>query len=107
MLTDTKISDKAYEHVLNDWEKIEMKTIKDYHGFYLKCDVSLLADVFEKFRNNSLKSYGLCPSQYLSAPGLSWNAMLKMTKIDLELITDPHIYIFFGKGARGAIFLNF
>ena len=42
-----------------------MKTIKDYHDLYLKCDVLLLADVFEKFRNNSLNNFGLCPSHYL------------------------------------------
>ena len=59
-----------------------MKAKKDYDNLYLKCDVLLLADVFERFRNNSLKNYRLCPSHYLSAPSLSWNAMLKMTKID-------------------------
>ena len=46
-----------------------MKTTKDYHNLYLKCDVLLLADVFEKIRNNSLKNCRLCPSHYLSAPG--------------------------------------
>ena len=70
---------------------------------YLKCDVLLLADVFEKFRNNSLKNYGLCPSHYLRAPGLSWNATLKMTKIKLEIILDPGMYIFFEKGTRGGM----
>ena len=59
--------------------------MKDYYDFCLKCDVLLLADVFEKFRNNSLKNYGLCPSHYLSAPGLSWDAILKMKKIKLNL----------------------
>ena len=58
-----------------------MKTMKEFQDFYLKCVVLLLADVFEKCRNNSLKNYGLCPSHYLSAAGLSWNALLKMTKI--------------------------
>ena len=56
--------------------------MKDYHELSLKCDVLLLADTFEKFRNNSLKNYGLCPSHYLSAPGLSWDAILKMKKIE-------------------------
>ena len=51
----------------------------------------LLADQFEKFRNNSLKNYGLCPNHYLSAPGLSWDAMLEITKIELELIPDPEV----------------
>ena len=71
-----------------------MKTMKDYHDLYLKCEVLLIADVFEKFRSNSLKSYGLCPSHYLSTLGLSQDAMLKMTKNRLELIPDPDMYIF-------------
>ena len=54
-LTNRKISDKEYAHVLNVWNKFEMKTMKDYHNLYLKCDTLLLANVFEKFRNNSLK----------------------------------------------------
>ena len=83
--------------------KFEMKKMKDYRDLYLKCDVSLLADVFEKFRNNSLKVYGFCPSYYLSTPGLSWDVMLKMTKIKLEFITDPDMRIFFEKGTRGGI----
>ena len=45
--------------------------MKDYHDLYLKCDVLLLADMFEKFRNNSLINYGLCQSHYLSAPDLT------------------------------------
>ena len=48
-----------------------MKTMKDYQNLHLKCDVLLLANVFEKYRSNSLKNYGLCPSHYLSAPLLS------------------------------------
>ena len=80
-----------------------MKTIKDYRDLYLKCAALLLADVFEKFRNNSLKNYGLCPSHYLSAPALSWDAMLNMTKVELELIPDPNMYIFFEKGTRGGV----
>ena len=74
-LTDRKVSDKEHEHVLNVWNKFEMKTMKDYHNLYLKCHVLLLAGVFEKIRNNSLQNYGLYPSHYLSAPG--WDAMLK------------------------------
>ena len=83
--------------------KIEMKTMKYYHDLYLICDVLLLADVFEKFRNNSLNTYGLCSSHDLRAPAFSWDAMLSMVKVELELIPDPYIYIFFEKGARGRI----
>ena len=70
-LVNKTISGREYEPVLNVWNKLEMKTMKDYHDFYLKCDVLLLADFFEKLRNNSLKNYGLCPSDYLITPALS------------------------------------
>ena len=61
-LTKTNISDKEYGHIFNVWNKLEMKTMKDYHSLYLKCNVLLIADLFEKFRNNSLKNYGLRPN---------------------------------------------
>ena len=75
LLTDRKISDKENEHVLNVWNTFEMRTMKDYHDLLLKCCVLLLANVFEKIRNNSFKNYGFCSSDYLGAPGLSWNAI--------------------------------
>ena len=67
-LTGKTIRDKEYDHVLKVWNKFEMKTMKGYHNLYLKCNVLLLADVFEKNRKNSVKNYGLFPSHYLSAP---------------------------------------
>ena len=80
--------------------------MKDYHDLYLKCDVLLLADMLKKIRNNSLNNYGLCPSHYLSTPALSWDAMLNMTKVELELNTDPDVYIFFEKGlTRGVSYI--
>ena len=48
-------------------------------------------------------NYGSCPSHYLSAPALSWEAMLNMTKLELELIPDPDMYIFFEKGTKGGV----
>ena len=80
-----------------------MKTMKDYHDLCLKCEVLMLADVFEKFRNKSLKNYTLCPSHYLSAPALNWDAMLNMKKVGLELILDPYEQIFFKKATRGEV----
>ena len=102
-ITDRKMSDREYEHVLNVWKKSEFKTMKGYHDLYLNCDILLLA-VFEKFRNNSLKSYGLGPSHYLSAACLSQDAMLlKMTKTESELFPDPDMHIFFEKSTLGGI----
>ena len=75
--------------------------MKDYHYLYLRCNVLLLADVFEKFKNKSLKNYDLCPSDYLSASALSSDAILNMTKVELELIPGPDMSIFLEKGMRG------
>ena len=59
-----------------------MKAIEDDHELHLKRDALFLAYVFEKFRNNSLNNCGLYPSHYLSAPALSWDAMLNITKVE-------------------------
>ena len=69
----------------------------------LKTDVLLLVDVFEKFVETCLNYYRLDPSHYFSGPGLSWDAMLKMTGIKLELISDVDLHLFIEKGMRGGI----
>ena len=58
----------------------------DYHDLYLKTNVLLLADIFEVFNNTCLEYYGIDTCHYFSSPGLSWDAMLKMTGIEFELI---------------------
>ena len=78
-----------------------MKTRKDYHKLYLKCDVLMLEDVFENFRSSSLKNYGLCPSYCLSVPALTWDAILNVTKVELELISDSDMFLFVEKSMRG------
>ena len=74
-LKGKQISDKKYDLVLKVWNKFAVKTMKNYNNFYLKCDILLLEDVFEKYKNNSLKNYGLCLSHYLSTAALSWDAI--------------------------------
>ena len=80
------ISEKNYSHTLDVWNKFKMKSLGDYRDLYLKTDVLLLADAFEKFINTCLEYYGLDPCHYFSSPGLSWDAMLKMIGIELELL---------------------
>ena len=75
----------------------------NYHDLYLKSDVMLLADVFEEFRNVCLENYNLDPAWYFTAPGLAWDASLKVSKANLELLTDADILLFFEKGTRGGI----
>ena len=78
--------------------------MKDYHELYLKCDVLLLADAFEKFRNNKfIKKSWIMSKSFLSALALSWNAMLNITKVEHELISGADMYLFFEKGMTGGI----
>ena len=80
-----------------------MNAIGDYHDLYLKTDVLLLAYVFEKFVNTCLDYYGADPCHYFSSPRLSWDAVLKITKIELDLISDIDMHLFIEKGMRGSI----
>ena len=80
-----------------------MKNMGDYHDHYFKKDVLILADVFERFIDTCLKLYELGPCHYFSFPGLSWDAMLKMTGMTLEKIVDIDMYLFIEKGLRGGI----
>ena len=75
-----------------------MKMIKYYHDLYLKCEILLLADVL---KNNNLRNFWLFSSHYLSASAFSLNVMLNMSKVELEIIPDPNMYILFEKGMRG------
>ena len=97
------INNYNYKHVLNVWKTFKMKTFKNFLELYNISDVLLLADVFETFRDVCLKNYGLDPAHYYTAPGLAWDAMLKMTKINLELLSDVDMLLMIEKGIRGGI----
>ena len=102
-LNDEDISDEDYQHAIKVWNKFGCKTIKDYHDLYLKSDVLLLADVFEKFRSTCLKHYNLDPAHYYTSPGLAWDACLKITGQHLELLSDYDMLMMFERGIRGGI----
>ena len=102
-LSGKGINKSCYGHVLNVWKSFNMKTFKDYLKLYNVSDVLLLADVFENFRDLCLKIYGLDPTHYYTAPGLAWDAMLKMTNINLELLSDVDKLLMIEKGIRGGI----
>ena len=98
--SDGHISLKDYLMCEKIWDEFDIKDMGDYYDHYLKKDVLLLADVFEKFTETCLKFYGLDPCHYFSFPGLSWDAMLRMTGVKLEKISDNDKYLFFEKGLR-------
>ena len=100
---DGHIFNERYLHLKNVWQKFGFKAFKDFHNYYLKKDVLFLADVFEKFIFTCLKYYNLDPCHYFSSTGLSWDAMLKMTKVELERISDTDIHLFIERGMRGGI----
>ena len=97
------ISNEEYLMCQKFWDEFGIKNIGNYHDHYLKKDILLLADVFEKFIDTCLKFYQLDPCHYFSYPGLSWDAMLKMTVEKLENISDIEMYLFIEKGQRGRI----
>ena len=87
-LNDEHITDEEYVHAQRVWEAFECKNLGDYHDLYVKTDVALLADVFENFRNICMEKYGLNPAHYFTSPGLRWDALLKTTGVELELLTN-------------------
>ena len=100
-LKDECISENDYSHAINAWNTFKMNTVGDCYDIYIKTDVLLLADVFEKFINTCLEYYGLDPCQHFSSTGLSWHAMFKMTETELELISDIDMHLFIEKEMRG------
>jgi hypothetical protein len=102
-LEEEGVTDEEYERAQNVWTSMECQTFKNYHDLYLKMDTVLLADVFENFRDLSMRTYGLDPAHYLTTPSLTWDACLKHTNVDLELITDPEMFLFFESAMRGGI----
>ena len=102
-LNDEGISDEDYQHAQKVWKTFQMKTLKDYHNLYNQVDVLLLADVFENFRDICIKNYKLDPAHYYTAPSLAWDAALKITKVELELLSDIDMLLMVEKGIRGGV----
>lgn len=100
-LKKESISDEDYSHAMRVFDNFEMKHLGDYHDLYLKMDVILLCDVFERFRHICMEQYGLDSCHFYTSPGLSWASCLKMTDVKLELLTDIDQVLFIERGIRG------
>lgn len=97
------IDDVEYEHAKQVWSRFNCTDLGSYSDLYLKVDILLLTDVFENFRSLCIDNYGLDCAHYFSLPGLTFDAMLKYTNIELELLTNYDQYMFIERGIRGGI----
>ena len=97
------MSDEDYLTCNKIWNEFNMKNMGGYHNHYLRKDVLLLADVFEKFIDTCLKFYKLDLCHYFSSPELSWDVTLKMTGVKLKKILDIDMHLLVEKGLRGGI----
>jgi hypothetical protein len=102
-LRQSECSPEDYEHAQHVWKAFGCKTMKDYHDLYLKCDVLQLVDVFETFRSTALGEYHLDPAHYVSAPHLSWDAMLRTTRCKLDLLSDDAMFTMIHQNLRGGV----
>ena len=97
------INDIDYRHANNVFKVFKLENLGNYHDLYVQSDTLLLADVFNNFRNMFLKEYELDPAHFLSLPGLAWQACLKKTNIELELLTDYDMLLMVAEGIKGGI----
>ena len=102
-LTLENISETDYAHANNVFKKFNINNLDEYHDLYVRSDTLLLADVFENFRQSCLKNYELDPTHFVSLPGLAWQACLKKTNVELELLTDYDMLLMVEEGIRGGI----
>ena len=97
------ISDEDYAHVQKVWEVFEIKDRGEYHDLYAQSDTLFLADVFENSRGKCVEIYGLDPRYLVPAPGLACQACLKITEVELELLTNYDMFLMVQNGIRGGI----
>ena len=102
-LTMEDISKTDYVHANNVFKKFGMNNLGDYHDLYVRSDTLLLADIFENFRQSCLENYELDPAHFVSLPGLAWQACLKKTNVELELLKDYDMLLMIEEGIRGGI----
>ena len=102
-LEDEPCRQENYDRAREIWVQYDMKTMRDYHDHYLLSDVLLLADVFQNFRNSVYEQHHLDPLHFITLPSRAWASTLKYTGAELDLITDPDMYLMVENNMRGGI----
>ena len=102
-LTMENISDIDYRHGNNVFKKFKLNNLGEYHDLYVQSDTLLLADAFKNFRKTCIEVYELDLANFLSVPGLAWQACLKKTNVKLESLTDYDMLLMVKEGIRGGL----
>ena len=102
-LTEEGITDDDYTKAKQIWKHFDIKNMGEYHDLYLKTDVLLLTDVFENLRDMCLSYYGLDPVCYYTLPNFAFDAMLKLTGIEIDLVYNQEMYEMIEAGLRGGM----
>ena len=102
-LTLENITKTDYAHANNVFKKFNINNLGQYRDLYVRSDTFLLADIFENFRQSCLKNYEVDPAHFVSLPGLAWQACIKKTNVELELLTDYDMFLMIEEGIRGGI----
>ena len=100
VLAGEGITDEEYQHAHTVSKEFNIESMKDYHKLYNLSDVLLLADIFENFRSICMNHYVLDPAWYFSTQGLAGDATLRITKVQLELLSDLDMLVMIESGIR-------
>ena len=96
-LSKENITDADHRHAKRVFKSFNNKNLGNYHDLCVKSDTLLLADVFENFTDQCIKIYELGPAHFLTLPGLAWQACLKISGVELELLTDVDMLLMIEK----------
>lgn len=100
-LKNEPLKQEDYARAQQIWSRYNMQNMQQYHDHYLLTDVLLLCDVFEHFRHMVMSEHNLDCLHFITLPSLAWAMALKHTKVELDLITDPDMYLMIENSMRG------
>ena len=103
LLTNSECPESEYAHAQRVYRELGFRTLREYALAYLSLDVYLLVDVLAEFQSLCLRWYELDGLRFLTLPSLALSAALRKTGVELELVTDPTLYLFFERMKRGGI----
>ena len=101
------IAEKGYTHAHKVFEEFKLKHLGNYHDLHVQSDTLLLADVFKNFKNKCIEIYELDPAQFLSTHGLAWQACLKKSEAELELLTKIDMLLMLEKVFEGEYVMQY